>query len=49
MDHWEFARPETIARIVPDGYPGIELEHASALETSLMRRSGRTSSISTAP
>ncbi len=36
MDHWEFARPETIARIFPDGYPGIELEHASVLETSLM-------------
>jgi len=36
MDHWDFARPETIARIFPDGYPGIELEHASVLETSLM-------------
>ncbi|MFW8641952.1 creatininase [Rhizobium beringeri] len=36
IDHWEFARPETIARIFPDGYPGIELEHASVLETSLM-------------
>jgi creatinine amidohydrolase len=36
MDHWELARPETITRIFPDGYPGIELEHASVLETSLM-------------
>lgn len=36
MDHWELARPETIERIFPDGYPGIELEHASVLETSLM-------------
>lgn len=36
MDHWEFARPETIERIFPDGYPGIELEHASVLETSIM-------------
>lgn len=36
MDHWEFARPETITRIFPDGYPGIELEHASVIETSLM-------------
>lgn len=36
MDHWEFARPETIAQIFPDGYPGIELEHASVLETSMM-------------
>lgn len=36
MDHWDFVRPETIARIFPEGYPGIELEHASVLETSLM-------------
>lgn len=36
MDHWEFARPETIERIFPDGYPGIELEHASVIETSMM-------------
>lgn len=36
MDHWEFARPETISRIFPDGYPGIELEHASVIETSMM-------------
>lgn len=36
MDHWELVRPETIDRIFPDGYPGIELEHASVLETSYM-------------
>ncbi|WP_082766502.1 creatininase [Paramesorhizobium deserti] len=36
MDHWEFARPETIDRIFPNGYPGIELEHASVIETSIM-------------
>jgi creatinine amidohydrolase len=36
IDHWEMIRPETIARIFPDGYPGIELEHASVLETSMM-------------
>jgi creatinine amidohydrolase len=36
IDHWEMVRPETIARIFPDGYPGIELEHASVLETSMM-------------
>ncbi len=36
MDHWELARPETIDRIFPDGYPGIELEHASVIETSMM-------------
>ncbi len=36
FDHWELVRPETLDRIFPDGYPGIELEHASVLETSLM-------------
>lgn len=36
VDHWELVRPETIDRIFPDGYPGIELEHASVLETSYM-------------
>jgi creatinine amidohydrolase len=36
IDHWEMVPPETIARIFPDGYPGIELEHASVLETSMM-------------
>ena len=36
VDHWDMVRPETLDRIFPDGYPGIELEHASVLETSLM-------------
>lgn len=36
IDHWELVRPETLARIFPDGYPGIELEHASVIETSIM-------------
>lgn len=36
MDHWDFAASETITRIFPHGFPGIELEHASVLETSLM-------------
>lgn len=36
IDHWELVRPETIDRIFPHGYPGIELEHASVLETSYM-------------
>lgn len=36
VDHWELVRPETIARIFPDGFPGIELEHASVIETSMM-------------
>jgi len=36
VDHWEMVQPETLDRIFPDGYPGIELEHASVLETSMM-------------
>lgn len=36
IDHWELIRPETLALVFPDGYPGIELEHASVIETSMM-------------
>ena len=36
IDHWELVRMETLARVFPDGYPGIDLEHASVLETSMM-------------
>lgn len=36
VDHWDMVRPQTIDRIFPDGYPGIALEHASVLETSMM-------------
>ncbi len=36
IDHWELLRAETLARVFPDGYPGIELEHASVIETSMM-------------
>ena len=36
IDHWELLSPETLARVFPNGYPGIELEHASVIETSMM-------------
>jgi creatinine amidohydrolase len=36
IDHWDMIRKTTLDRIFPDGYPGIELEHASVLETSMM-------------
>ena len=36
IDHWELVRTETLTRVFPDGYPGIELEHASVIETSMM-------------
>ncbi|PAP98506.1 creatininase [Mesorhizobium mediterraneum] len=36
VDHWDLVRGETLAKVFPDGYPGIELEHASVIETSMM-------------
>ncbi len=36
LQHWEFLTEDTLAQVFPDGYPGIELEHAAVLETSLM-------------
>ena len=36
FDHWEMTTPATLERVFPDGYPGIELEHASVIETSMM-------------
>ncbi|MDR3495659.1 MAG: creatininase [Ancalomicrobiaceae bacterium] len=36
LDHWDLIAPGTIDRMFPDGYPGIELEHASVIETSMM-------------
>jgi len=36
VDHWDMVQPATLDRIFPEGYPGIELEHASVVETSMM-------------
>lgn len=36
LQHWDFITPATIDHVFPDGFPGIELEHAAVLETSLM-------------
>lgn len=36
LEYWDFVRCETLDRVFPDGFPGIDLEHASLLETSLM-------------
>ena len=36
LEYWEFARRAPLDRLFPDGFPGIDLEHASLLETSLM-------------
>jgi len=34
--YWDLVQPEMLRRIFPNGYPGIDLEHASLLETSMM-------------
>ena len=36
LEYWDFIKPETLDRLFPDGYPGIDLEHAALIETSLM-------------
>lgn len=36
LQHWDFLTQETLDGVFTDGYPGIELEHAAVLETSLM-------------
>lgn len=36
LQHWEFLSEETLGQLFPDGYPGIELEHAAVIETSMM-------------
>src|SRR3546814_19222152 len=36
LEYWDFCDDSTIARIFPDGFPGVALDHAAVLETSLM-------------
>lgn len=36
LQHWDFIADTTFDTVFPDGFPGIELEHAAVLETSLM-------------
>jgi creatinine amidohydrolase len=36
LEYWDFTRPETLAQIFPEGFPGYALEHAAVMETSLM-------------
>ena len=36
LAYWDFITQETLDRVFPNGCPGIELEHASLMETSLM-------------
>lgn len=36
FQHWDFLSQETLDTVFDNDYPGIELEHAAVLETSLM-------------
>ena len=36
LEYWDFAQRDTLDKLFPAGFPGIDLEHASLLETSLM-------------
>lgn len=36
MSYWDYIGPDTIAKIYPDGFAGVELEHAGVMETSMM-------------
>jgi creatinine amidohydrolase len=36
LEYWDFVEKATLERLFPDGFPSIELEHASLLETSMM-------------
>ena len=36
LEHWEFIRAATLDVIFPEGFPGIALEHAAVIETSMM-------------
>ncbi len=36
FEYWDFVSDDTLARVFPDGFPGVALEHAAVMETSLM-------------
>ena len=36
LEHWEFVTSQTLDKIFPNGFPGIALEHAAVIETSMM-------------
>jgi creatinine amidohydrolase len=36
LEYWDFCTPEVLDKVFSDGFPGIELEHAAVMETSLM-------------
>ena len=36
LEYWDFTRPETLAELFPEGFPGYALEHAAVMETGMM-------------
>ncbi|AOE60591.1 creatininase [Pseudomonas corrugata] len=36
LEHWEFVKSQTLDKVFPNGFPGIALEHAAVIETSMM-------------
>jgi creatinine amidohydrolase len=36
LEYWDFCTADTLARVFPDGFPGVALEHAAVMETSMM-------------
>ena len=36
LEYWDFCDEATLAQVFPDGFPGVALEHAAVMETSLM-------------
>jgi creatinine amidohydrolase len=36
LEYWDVCTPDTLANVFPDGFPGVALEHAAVMETSLM-------------
>ena len=36
LEYWDYVKEATLNTIFPDGFPGVALEHAAVIETSLM-------------
>jgi creatinine amidohydrolase len=36
LEYWDFCAQDTLDKVFPDGFPGVALEHAAVMETSMM-------------
>ena len=36
LEYWDFCNEATLKTVFPDGFPGVALEHAAVMETSMM-------------